>query len=64
MNENSRTVLVGYIERMRTKLEQVNEKLVEYSYDENLKSRFEKQRANIEIRIGRAQALLAKHTAK
>ena len=64
MNENSRTVLVGYIERMRTKLEQVNEKLVEYSYDENFKSRFEKQRANIQIPIGRAQALLAKHTAK
>ena len=63
MNEHSRILLTGYIEKIREKLAQVNEKLAEYHYDENLKNRFEKQRSDIEIRIGKAQMLLAKHTA-
>lgn len=58
MNENSKELLNGYIEKLRKKLDVINEKLDEYSYDEDMHARFSKQRAIIEMRIDEAQKLL------
>ena len=58
MNENSKSLLNGCIEKLRKKLDGINEKLVEYSYDENMHAKLRKQRAIVEMRIGEAQRLL------